>query len=40
VIIDARVKPHQAPPLIPDPVVQKHIERLFAPGGSLNMVKI
>lgn len=36
VIIDARVKPHQAPPLIPDPAVQKHIERLFAPGGSLN----
>ncbi|MEK5253733.1 UbiD family decarboxylase [Paenibacillus sp. FSL F4-0125] len=36
VIIDARVKPHQAPPLIPDPAVQKHIERLFAPGGSLS----
>ncbi|MEK3963638.1 MULTISPECIES: UbiD family decarboxylase [unclassified Paenibacillus] len=40
VIIDARVKPHQAPPLIPDPTVQKHIERLFASGGSLSRVKI
>ncbi|WP_339316160.1 UbiD family decarboxylase [Paenibacillus sp. FSL R10-2734] len=40
VIIDARVKPHQAPPLIPDPTVQKHIERLFAPGGSLSGVRI
>lgn len=40
VIIDARVKPHQAPPLIPDPTVQKHIERLFASGGSLSGVKI
>ncbi|EFM12525.1 UbiD family decarboxylase [Paenibacillus curdlanolyticus YK9] len=36
VIIDARVKPHQAPPLIPDPVVEKNIERLFAEGGSLS----
>ncbi|MEK4878509.1 MULTISPECIES: UbiD family decarboxylase [Paenibacillus] len=40
VIIDARIKPHQAPPLIPDPTVQKHIERLFASGGSLSGVKI
>ncbi|MHA6529684.1 UbiD family decarboxylase [Paenibacillus sp. BAC0078] len=35
VIIDARVKPHQAPPLIPDPVVERNIERLFAEGASL-----
>ncbi|MGO4547746.1 UbiD family decarboxylase [Paenibacillus sp. 2TAB23] len=35
VIIDARVKPHQAPPLIPDPAVEKGIERLFAKGASL-----
>jgi 4-hydroxy-3-polyprenylbenzoate decarboxylase len=35
VIIDARVKPHQAPPLIPDPEVQKNIERVFVQGGSL-----
>lgn len=35
VIIDARVKPHQAPPLIPDPTVEKNIERLFVKGASL-----
>lgn len=35
VIIDARIKPHQAPPLIPDPDVQKNIERFFVKGGSL-----
>ncbi|MEO3944861.1 UbiD family decarboxylase [Gorillibacterium sp. CAU 1737] len=34
-IIDARSKPHQAPPLIPDPAVEKKIERLFAKGASL-----
>jgi len=40
VIIDARVKPHQAPPLIPDPAVEKSIERLFAKGASLASVNI
>jgi 4-hydroxy-3-polyprenylbenzoate decarboxylase len=40
VIIDARVKPHQAPPLIPDQKVQKNIERLFTQGGSLSGVRI
>ncbi|QRG65320.1 UbiD family decarboxylase [Brevibacillus choshinensis] len=35
VIIDARMKPHHAPPLVPDPTVEKNIERLFAKGGSL-----
>ncbi|GIO08864.1 3-octaprenyl-4-hydroxybenzoate carboxy-lyase [Brevibacillus reuszeri] len=35
VIIDARVKPHQAPPLIPDPTVEKNMERLFVKGASL-----
>ena len=39
-IIDARVKPHQAPPLIPDPAVEKSIERLFVSGASLASVKI
>lgn len=39
-IIDARVKPHQAPPLIPDPAVEKNIGRLFAKGGSLENVKL
>ncbi|MRN52932.1 UbiD family decarboxylase [Paenibacillus monticola] len=36
IIIDARVKPHQAPPLLLDPTVAKNIERLFAKGASLN----
>lgn len=35
VIIDARIKPHHAPPLIPDPTVERNIERLFAKGASL-----
>lgn len=35
VIIDARTKPHHAPPLVPDPDVEKRIDRLFAKGGSL-----
>jgi 4-hydroxy-3-polyprenylbenzoate decarboxylase len=39
VIIDARVKPHQAPPLIPDPEVQRNIERLFEQGGSLSSIR-
>lgn len=34
-IIDARTKPHQAPPLVPDPSVEKKIERLFVKGASL-----
>lgn len=38
VIIDARKKPHQAPPLVPDPVVERNIGRFFAEGGSLKGV--
>ncbi|QDS33913.1 UbiD family decarboxylase [Brevibacillus brevis] len=34
-IIDARTKPHQAPSLVPDPTVEKNIERLFVKGASL-----
>lgn len=34
-IIDARTKPHQAPPLVPDPTVERKIERLFVKGASL-----
>lgn len=34
-IIDARVKPHHAPPLIKDPAVQERIAKLFSKGGSL-----
>lgn len=36
VIIDARTKPHHAPPLIPDPQVEKNIERFFVKGASLH----
>lgn len=34
-IIDARIKPHHAPPLVSDPDVEQHIDRLFDRGGSL-----
>ncbi len=34
-IIDARIKPHHAPPLILDPEVEKRIDRLWEKGGSL-----
>lgn len=40
VIIDARTKPHQAPPLIPDAEVESDIKRLFADGGSLSRIQI
>jgi 4-hydroxy-3-polyprenylbenzoate decarboxylase len=36
VVIDARSKPHHAPPLVPDSAVEKRIDRLFAAGGSLS----
>ncbi|MES2646070.1 MAG: UbiD family decarboxylase [Bacteroidota bacterium] len=34
-VIDARIKPHHAPPVETDPVIEKKIDRLFAKGGSL-----
>lgn len=34
-IIDARVKPHHAPALIPDPELEAYIDRLWQPGGSV-----
>jgi 4-hydroxy-3-polyprenylbenzoate decarboxylase len=34
-IIDARLKPHHAPPLVPDPAVSKRIDALAARGGEL-----
>lgn len=40
VIIDTRTKPHHAPPLVLDPVVEKNIERFFVEGASLSGVKI
>ncbi len=35
-IIDARIKPHHAPPLIGDPTVMKKVDQLFAKGGDLH----
>jgi 4-hydroxy-3-polyprenylbenzoate decarboxylase len=34
-IIDARIKPHHAPPVEKDPSIEKKIDRLFEKGGSL-----
>jgi 4-hydroxy-3-polyprenylbenzoate decarboxylase len=34
-IIDARLKPHHAPPLIEDPAVTRRVDALAAPGGPL-----
>ncbi|MEO6831229.1 MAG: 3-octaprenyl-4-hydroxybenzoate carboxy-lyase, partial [Chitinophagaceae bacterium] len=34
-IIDARIKPHHAPPLIMDEKVERKVDSLFAKGGSL-----
>ncbi len=39
-IIDARIKPHHAPPVEKDPAVEKKIDRLFDKGASLyGMIK-
>ncbi|MEO7531529.1 MAG: UbiD family decarboxylase, partial [Sediminibacterium sp.] len=39
-VIDARVKPHHAPPVEKDPATEKKIDRLFEKNGSLyNMLK-
>ena len=35
-IIDARIKPHHAPPLIKDPEVEKRVDRLGEKGGALH----
>lgn len=37
-VIDARIKPHHAPPLVKDPEVEKKIDRLFQKGASLHGV--
>ncbi|QEL15647.1 UbiD family decarboxylase [Limnoglobus roseus] len=34
-VIDARVKPHMAPPLVEDPAVTKRVDELAARGGPL-----
>jgi 4-hydroxy-3-polyprenylbenzoate decarboxylase len=34
-VIDARLKPYQAPPLVEDPEVTRRVDRLFQSGGPL-----
>ena len=34
-VIDARIKPHHAPPVEKDPVIERRIDRLFEKGSSL-----
>lgn len=38
-VIDARIKPHHAPPVQKDAAVEKSIDRLFEKGGSLYTLK-
>jgi 4-hydroxy-3-polyprenylbenzoate decarboxylase len=35
-VIDARLKPHHAPPLVEDPEVTRRVDALGAPGGPLH----
>jgi 4-hydroxy-3-polyprenylbenzoate decarboxylase len=35
-VIDARSKPHHAPPLVEDPAVTRRVDALAAPGGPLH----
>ncbi len=35
-VIDARPKPHHAPPLVEDPAVTRRVDALAAPGGPLH----
>jgi 4-hydroxy-3-polyprenylbenzoate decarboxylase len=35
-VIDARTKPHHAPPLVEDPAVSARVDRLFVAGGPLH----
>jgi 4-hydroxy-3-polyprenylbenzoate decarboxylase len=35
-VIDARIKPHHAPPLVDDPEVERRVDSLAAPGGPLH----
>ena len=37
-VIDARIKPHHAPPLEDDPEVERRVDALAAPGGPLHGV--
>ena len=35
-VIDARIKPHHAPPLVDDPEIERRVDELAAPGGPLH----
>ncbi|MEX2140248.1 MAG: UbiD family decarboxylase [Pirellulales bacterium] len=35
-VIDARIKPHHAPPLVEDPAVSRRVDALFVRGGPLH----
>ena len=35
-VIDARAKPHHAPPLVEDPEVSRRVDQLAARGGPLH----
>ncbi len=35
-VIDARIKPHHAPPLVEDPAISKRVDQLAAQGGPLH----
>ncbi len=37
-VIDARIKPHHAPPVLLDPAVEKKVDRIFEKGGSLYQI--
>jgi 4-hydroxy-3-polyprenylbenzoate decarboxylase len=37
-VIDARIKPHHAPPLVDDSEIERRVDRLAAPGGPLHGV--
>ena len=36
IVIDARIKPHHAPPLVEDPAVSRRVDGLAAVGGPLH----
>ncbi|MBV1857864.1 MAG: hypothetical protein KUG77_05580, partial [Nannocystaceae bacterium] len=36
IVIDARLKPHHAPPLLEDPDVERQVDALATRGGSLH----
>ena len=35
-VVDARIKPHHAPPLVDDPEIERRVDALAAPGGPLH----